>query len=81
MNQNWLHLMPAMAAMSFCLLMFIRVFAFNPSSSSASCSCFLEVLVAFGMRGWVKDELVPSREEGWDGGLEGGLDGGRLLKG
>merc|ERR1719510_496488 len=62
--------------MSFCLLMFILVFAFTPSSSA--CLEVLEeleeVLGCWGMRGWVK-ELLP-REGGWEGGLEGGLEGG-----
>ena len=83
-HQNWLHLIPAMAAMSFCLLMFIRVFAFTPSSSA--CLEVLEeleeVLGCWGMRGWVK-ELLP-REGGWEGGLEGGMEGregGKVFRG
>ena len=63
--------MPAMAAMSFCLLMFILVFAFSASSTVSLLEEPLTVTCC-GMRGCVK-ELGP-REEGCEGGLE--LEGG-----
>merc|ERR1719507_2266441 len=59
--------------MSFCLLMFILVFAFTPSSSA--CLEVLEeleeVLGCWGMRGWVK-ELLP-REGGREGRCSGAV--------